>query len=337
LSNFDIDEKMENSAKIDYLRKYGESAISYTTIQPDILDLFEDGLGYVSYARKWGANLIVGDPICSVERRIDFLRHVVGQLHNPSFVQVNAKTAAVLDREFGYKIVSIGVETELDVQEYQLLNDPKKRNLRSYIRKGEAQATVEEATLDELESRHGIGLSEIVSMTEEWQAGKTVTGQLRFLLREHGHEPEPYVRKFYSITPDHRLMGYVYFNPMFRDGEPYGYCADAMRSAGEASKGHVAYIIMKAMEAFRAEGKEILSLGLSPCYGLAPVTEFSTSRRAHFFISRFGALGNRFFNLRGIAENKRQYRAREVPVYMAFKRMLSAPELLRLIKCIGLI
>jgi len=328
---------MDDATKVEYLRQYGSSAISYTTIQPGILDYYGEGTGYVSYARQWGANLIVGDPVCAVDKRTDFIRRVVGELRNPTFVQVNAETAAVLDREFGYKIVPIGVETEMDIQHYQLLNDTKKRNLRSVIRKGEAQATVEEMTLDELESRHGIGIDEICAMTDEWKSGKTATQQLRFLLREHTHEPEAYVRKFFSVTPDQRLMGYVYFNPMFRDGEPYGYCADAMRAAAGSSKGHVAYIIMKAMETFRAEGREILSLGLSPCYGLRPVAYFNTSKRAYFFINRFGALGNRYFNLRGIAEHKRQYRAREVPVYFAFKRLLSAPELLRLIKCIGLI
>jgi len=49
------------------------------------------------------------------------------------------------------------------------------------------------------------------------------------------------------------------------------------------------------------------------------------------------ALWPKLVNRCGVPEHKRQYRGEEIPVYIATKRVLVVTELLRLIRCIGLI
>lgn len=148
--------QMPFERKIPYLQQHGSHAISYSTLQQGLYDFWVQDIGYVSYANYWGYNFILGNPICSDENRFEFLHRIVRSLKNPVFAQITGIVGRLLYEQHGYKVTQLGIETYLPIQEYNLQNDTKKRNLRSYIRKGQEQSSVYELTKEQRESLFGI-------------------------------------------------------------------------------------------------------------------------------------------------------------------------------------
>lgn len=311
---------MTAEEKINYLKKYGSEPISYSTLQEGLNDFHAENVGFMSYANYWGYNFVLGGPVCSEKYNLQFLTNAIQILQEPTFVQIGKKTAKVLHDAFGYKITQLGIETNISIQEYQLQNDPEKRNLRSFMRKGKEQSVVYELTQSELKERFGISPSDLDGLSKKWLSNKTSKEQLKFLVRNTVYEDEPFVRKFYSIGRNNKLMGFVFFNPLFNNDEVVGYCADIMRASDAASKGHVAYMILAALEKFKAEGKVILSLGLSPCANIRK-SEFHHDVITFLLLKMFFNYGNRIYNFKGIYDNKKQYRGVEEEVFVAIKKV----------------
>ncbi|MEM9444312.1 MAG: DUF2156 domain-containing protein [Verrucomicrobiota bacterium] len=320
-----------------YLKRYGSDPIAYSTIQSGLRDYYIADSGYASYASCLGSHFILGSIICSDKDLENFATEVIKDLGCPSFVQINKSFARLLHDHFGYKVTKIGVESQLHTQSYELSNDYKKRNLRSYIRKGERQSNIYELTIEGLSKQFDISVGDIECVTKQWLSQKKRKKQIRFLTRETIYEDEPGVRKFYSIDKNNELIGFVFFNPIYSEGETVGYCADHMRVVKGASKGHVAYIIMKAFEKLKQEGISYLSLGLSPFYRLGSDTDFKESLglRALFqFLYRYG---NRLHNFKGLSSYKAQFRGDEHDVYVATKSINPIKDVLAFHKYMGLI
>lgn len=325
--------------KMSYLRQFGSHAISYSTLQPGLNDFHLDGIGYASYANYWGYNFILGDPICAAENMPYMVRMIVRNLDHPLFAQVSGTVGRHLHEHHGYKVTQLGIETALPVQEYSLGNDTRKRNLRSFVRKGQEQSTVYELTKQERESRFGITDADMIALTDRWFSDKPGKKMLFLLVRKSVYEDEPFVRKFYSIDANHRLLGFSFFNPLFKDGEVIGYCADSFRAIQSASKGHVSYIIIKAWEKFKEEGKQILSLGLSPCADVGK-TDMRHSTLIYHLEKLFYRYGNTLYNFKGLDYNKKQYHAVETPTFVATpsRNLIGAMmETTAFNKCVGLI
>lgn len=326
---------MDETEKIERLKKWGSSPISYSILQKGLCDYY-NASGLVSYANYLTYNFVLGDPICPEYEKIDFLQEVITKLKFPAFVQVQEDTARLLHDKFRYKINQLGIETSINIQTYSLLNDTKKTNVRAFIRKGNAQSKVYELTQEELRRDFNITIQDMVKFSEEWLSGKTKKKDLRFLIRNIVYEDEPFVRKFYSITQDGKLMGFVFFNPIFKEDRIIGYCADMMRSSKESSKGHIAYVIFSAIEKFKQEKKDIVSLGLSPCANLT-YSDFRQDHVTFYMLKMFYYFGNKVYNFKGINEHKRQYQGLEYKVYSATHRTFPWIENFAINKYIGIV
>src|SRR5260370_24121425 len=77
-------------------------------------------------------------------------------------------------------------------------------------------------------------------------------------------DQEEDVRKFVAYDKEGRVAGFVFYDPMYREGKVFGYSANISR-CDERRFGRLATAIhMAAIEKFRGEGKEILNLLLAP-------------------------------------------------------------------------
>ena len=323
--------------KLNYLKKFGSNPIAYSTMQDGLNDYLEENVGYASYGSLVDYNFVLGDPICSEDTKKPFLDHIVKKMKNPTFYQVDFNTAKILHDEHKYKIIQFGVETNLMLDTYTLTNDSKKKNLRAYKRKGEKQSKVYELTQKELQERFNVTRQDLLKISEGWKNGKTSKHKLSFLARKAVYKDEPYVRKFYSIDSDNNLLGFVFFNPIFKNNKVTGYSADIMRASSKASSGHVCYMIMAAIDIFKEENVECVSLGLSPCADIKKTRRFKCSYTLYHVFKWLFKHGNKFYSFKGLAENKRTYRGKTKKVYVATRRAMPLIELLLLGKYMGVL
>lgn len=334
-SNTHSDSRMPVAQKLNLLRMYGRNPISYSSVQEGLFDYHMSSLGFASYGRRGSHRFVLGDPLCSSDDCAALLQAIVRDLKNPAFVQVSESSAEILHRQFGYKVTQLGVETNIPVQEYHLENDTRKRNLRAFVRKGRAQTDVRELTERELKAR-GVSEGDLERLTEDWLSDKASSKPLRLLVRNTVYADEPHVRKFYSFDHANQLQGFVFFNPMFEHGRVFGYCADIMRASSSATKGHVPYMIISALDKFRSEGISVVSLGLSPCAGLRK-GPFRHDAITYAILRKLYQYGNALYSFKGIHENKREYNAPETRVYVATRRRFSLPELWAITRYIGIL
>ena len=291
---------------IELLKRHGSQSIAYSTLQSDLNHRIEPGRGYAAYGSCLNHNFMLGNPICSLDEMADFIGNAVSDLNDPAFVQIDRETAKLLHDRFGYKVTRFGVETFLSIQNYCLEGDTAKSRLRASIRRGREVTDVFEFSQAELNERFSIGPVELDAVTKAWIATKKIKRQLRFLTRQPVYHDEPFVRKFYSIDADQNLQGFIFFDPIFEEGEVVGYCPSVMRARPGASMGHVAYILFMAMDVFKAEGKELLSLGLSP--SLPDRSGFRHDPLTFHGLKLLYRYGNSFYNFRGMSYYKNQFK-----------------------------
>ena len=320
---------------IGYLKDHGSQSIDYSTLQDHLDHHVINDIGYAAYGNQSGHRFVLGGPICSREHMVEFIQSLVGALGNPAFVQIDKKTAELLHDQFGYKITRLGIETFLPIQDYSLYDDSKKSRLRASVRRGRERARVLELDQSALMDRFAIDETDLGELSMQWIDVKTNKRPLRFLLRKATYSDEPYVRKFYSIDDDNNVLGFIFFDPIFKNGDIIGYCPSVIRTKPGAPMGHAAYILFEALAEFKEENRKIISLGLSP------VTP-SRSAFRHDLMTFYGLkflyeYGNRMYNFSGMSYYKKQFKGSSVDSYCATRKTFSAFESLAIARYVGFV
>src|SRR5690554_7502963 len=55
------------SERVSYLKRFGGHSQSFSTLQPDMQYFDVPDVGYMAYRRKWGATIVLSDPVCAPE------------------------------------------------------------------------------------------------------------------------------------------------------------------------------------------------------------------------------------------------------------------------------
>lgn len=319
------------SSFLPYIIQYGTNSVSYSALQSNLRYWHKRDVGFAPYGSYSGYNFVLGRPLCPDDHLVEFLELFIKDLNNPAFVQIGEAVAQVLHDSFGYKVTQMGIEHFLNIQNYFLENDPQKGRLRASLRRGLKKAKVYELTQAQLMNWFGIFPKDLEHLSSDWLARKTFKKPLSFLIRKPIYEDEPFVRKFYSIDAYNNLQGFIFFSPIFKEGRVTGYCTDIMRASAKAPYGHVAYMILQAINKFKKEGKDFLSLGLSPEINNAKAS-MRHDKLTHHSLKFLYKYGNNLFNFKGIYRYKKQFRGITKPSYIATRRRIPASELLALLQ-----
>ncbi|KQS64084.1 hypothetical protein ASG39_12935 [Rhizobium sp. Leaf371] len=321
---------LDAPARLELLRKYGDFSVAYSTYaQPD-LQYFGDAEGYIAYATKMGHTFVLGDPVADPARRADYIRRFVAASNAPCFVQTSRETAAVLET-LGYRINHMGVDTKLSLDTHSFSG---KRN--ETIRYSERWLLKKNYRLIECDGSIA-DAQKVRDISSNWRSGRIVSRrEMRFLNRPFGVQLAPFMRRFLIIDPDGHPVAVLDFDPIFRTGEVIGYTVAFKRKLAGTTPHAEIGLTKFATDRFAAEGRAIVTFGLSP---LAAITEsgFLESRiwrslfERAFHSKRVNA---RIFNLQGQAAFKRRFHGEEIPTYIGFKRRtpLEILSLLRLLK-----
>lgn len=310
---------------LELIRQHGVASLSYSALQEGMLWYVKPGVGFIQYEQLATVRhnaVCLGDPICAPDKMEELLQEFVAHFPDPIMIHISKETANILAKpEFGFFINEMGVETIIDVQTFTLTGSKKE-----YLRSQRNRATKDGVVIAEV-SDSTVTAQQLKHISEEWMHKKANHDhELAFLVRPAVFENEPDVRKFVAMI-NRDIIGFVFFDPMYRDGKIYGYMANILRTLGERSYSVTDDIIIEAMAVFKNEGIEQLSLGFSPFFDVADTGEFNFSKPLHDLFKYAYEHANHLYSFKSLAFHKERYRpdqpgARHVKVYCASKHAL---------------
>ena len=319
--------------RLNLVRQHGAFTMAYSTAVQKHLKYFGDRDGYIAFGRRWGISFALADPVVNSFGKSRLIREFIAEHPNACFCQTSRCTAEILSK-LGWFVNEMGVDTRIELPEYDF-NGKRKEWMRygdSWIRKRGYQ--VVELDIDsDIEI-----LAEGVS--EAWKATRTVKKkEVRFLNRPIEFRHEVDTRKFFLIDPEGRLLAFVFFDPVYRNGEIVGYTSCTKRRHPDTPRHGEAAIMKQAIERFQSEGLEFITLGLSP---LAEIEdkEFHSSGPTRWMFRaavKAGWLNRHFYNLRGHSEYKKRFAGENEKVYFASRNRWNARRIFALLSLTGAI
>ncbi|MES2660601.1 MAG: DUF2156 domain-containing protein [Verrucomicrobiota bacterium] len=312
-----------------FLRQYGGEALSYATIQEGMEYFIDDELGYIAFttithpvfARK-PKRIVLSDPVCSREN----LWELTGKFlqDNPSavFVVISEHFAEVL-RDMGFKVNCIGPEPELPIQTYNTNGNWRDLDM---IKRARNEAKREGVVIRE-EKLEDIAPEKMEAVSSKWMGTKILNDrEIWIYARRPIWESEPDVRKFIAYDKLGEIIGFVFYDPVYRDGAVVGYSANTSR-CDESRYGRLATAVhMEAVDIFRGEGKEILNLCLAPFVRLQ-LGKYNDDKITKLFFELSEQYGNQIYNFKGLAFHKSKYRVKEKPLYFASKSLFTSNDI----------
>mmetsp|Transcript_99964 Transcript_99964/g.214105 ORF Transcript_99964/g.214105 Transcript_99964/m.214105 type:complete len:365 (+) Transcript_99964:94-1188(+) len=299
----------------NYMRRFGRFPSAYLHLQDGLkhFELLDVGLvTYYAGDLLGRMNLVCAPPLCvpdRVELLVDhFLREVPGQM---IFGGVDAATAKCL-RCHGYQTTVLGTDFSIPVQNFQIAGGRMKhlRRIRNLHRQG---LVVREQTWDEVDQ------DTVRAISDAWLGSKSgPQKELRALTRPAEFADEWQVRKFYVYGSDGAMLGFVHFDPYFRRGRVLGYTANILRAWPEARPhGLLDYAVLCALEKFRDEGVEALSLGMSPLHGIRRTP--GDNEALAWLLNTTYEYGEAIYPFKGVASHKSRWRGDQAPLYACTK------------------
>lgn len=307
--------------RIDKLKQYGRGSLAYSSLQAGMQYYMNDQLGYCAYVPLSDSEdsvCVLADPICSKENLRAFLDAFLLEKKDPIFLHASHDTAEILN-ERGFSVNELGVETIIEIQKFTLSG-----NKRQALRQARNNAKRDNLVCREVLSSDPEMRKAFRKISEEWMKHKVMNdSEMQFIVRPIVYVDEIDVRKFVALKGD-TVVGFIIFDPIYENGKVKGYIANHLRSNLDRSYSVVDFILLEALDIFKAEGKEELSLGLSPLAKVDDSEEFRHSKllTTHFKYSFEKA--NFLYNFKNLYRHKSKYRpelpgAHEEKVYCCMK------------------
>ncbi len=301
-----------------FLRRHGREALSYATLQAG-MEYFVDDCGYIAYttalhpvfARR-PKRIAFSDPVCAPQDYRKVISSFLSVNPHAVFACISEACAEVL-RELRFKVNCLGCEVELPVQTYNTNGNWKELDL---IKRARNEARREGVEIRE-ENIETVNRDELNAVSARWIGAKKVNDrEIWIYARRPVFSAEEDVRKFVSYDREGHVAGFAFYDPIYREGQVIGYSANVLRSDERRFGRLPTAMHMAAMEKFRAEGKEVLNLNLSPFVKLEQ-GKFNDDLGCKLFFKLSARYGNEIYNFQGLAFHKSKYRGSEKCLYFA--------------------
>ena len=295
-----------------YFKQYGDSCMSYSGLQDGLEYFYIEGIGYIAYLNykhflyaPRGIRIALANPVCSKKDVSYLLEQFIATFPHVIFIQISREVAQTLDA-LGHRINQFGIETELAIPSYDL-----KGKHKSSLRQWKNKCVREQVEVEEIDLSQCNIIPEIESLSETWLRNKGGK-QLSFINRPFLYQDEEDTRCF--IAKQHnKLIGISVFDPLYRDNKVIGYYHNVDRIVDEAPHGVSPYLILRAMEAFKKEQVEILSLGMSPLYSLGK--EFNYNKVSRKLLRYSYNNMNFLYPFQGNTNHKKKFAGEQKRVY----------------------
>ncbi|MET0170603.1 MAG: phosphatidylglycerol lysyltransferase domain-containing protein [Aliihoeflea sp.] len=294
--------------------QHGDFSLAYSSAVQAGLAHFGDARGYIAHGRKMGSLIALGDPVCAKDDRADLLDAFIDAAKTPCFAEIGRDTAENLAGR-GFRVAMIGIDSSLDLASFDF-SGKRKETVRY------SERWLEKKGYQIAEAENVAGAEEMIAeLSARWRQSRIVKKrEMSFLNRPLLETGGPMMRRFVLIEPDGRIGCLVYFDPICRDGEVVGYLTAFKRKLPDTTSHAEIGLTKRAVDTFKAEGRERVMLGLSPLCDIEPsgFAESAPFRAMLRGLYRSGAVNRKVFNLQGHAAFKRRFHGREEPRYFAW-------------------
>ena len=306
-----------------FLKRHGREALSYPTLQAG-MEYFIDDCGYIAYvtaqhpvfARK-PKQIAFSDPVCAQKDYPKILGNFLARHPRAVFGCISAECAEVL-HDLKFKVNCIGCEAELPIQTYNTKGNWKELDM---IKRARNEAKREGLVIRE-EIIEKVDPEQLAAISRKWIGVKKVNDrEIWIYARRPVLEAEPDVRKFVAYDREGKVAGFVFYDPMYRDGNVFGYAANIARGDEQRFGRLITAIHMEAVDQFKTEGKEALNLALAPFVRLDD-GKFNDDWGAKKFFELSAKYGNSIYNFTGLAFHKSKYRGNDKFLYFAARSLL---------------
>jgi lysylphosphatidylglycerol synthetase-like protein (DUF2156 family) len=311
-----------------FLKRHGREALAYPTLQAG-MEYFVDDCGYIAYVTarhpvfaRQPKQIVFSDPVCAQQDYPKIIRHFLSTRPRAVFTCVSEPCAEVL-HGMKFKVNCIGGEAELPIQTYNTKGNWKELDM---IKRARNEAKREGITIRE-ETIENVDHEQLAAVSSKWIGTKKVNDrEIWIYARRPVLETEPDVRKFVAYDRAGRVAGFVFYDPMYRDGDAFGYAANIARGDEQRFGRLITAIHMAAMEQFKTEGRETLNLALAPFVKLDG-GKFNDDWGAKKFFELSAKYGNSIYNFTGLAFHKSKYRGGEKFLYFASRSFWPANDI----------
>lgn len=307
--------------RMDYMRKYGSHCMSFSTLQPNMKFFDMPGKGFIAYMQKWGNQMVLSDPICRPEDREALIGAFLAKFKRTGFIQITEPVARLIHERFGFYTTQFGIETVIDLESWNL-SGKKKQILRTSLNQARKKGIVIRENPEE--TRHH-------ELSQKWIATRKIKNrEIGFLIRPMVMDHEENTRKFFAYEDD-ELIGFVFFDPIYKDGEIVSYVPNISRFSHDFRQGIFYALITHAIDTFKKEGLKEVNLGLSILVldDENASCESGLLKKAERLIFRYG---NFIYNFKGIAFTKSRFEGKTNRFYRGHKWRFPALKLLTMFK-----
>ncbi len=312
--------------RLELIKLYGSHSLAYATLQTDscgnpLLEYFDTDDGFLAFSTThcFGTRQIVlGEPICSHDDMEGMLAAFIKRYPRAVFLQIGEFVGRCLEK-LGFLVNRFGTETILDIESFSL-KGLRRQDIRTLLNRAH-RGCVEVRTLPNVDESP----LDVEQVSFEWLQSRVVrSSELRFMVRPVLHTGEPYVRRLYAFARE-KLVGFAYYDPIFRSGRIVGYHAMTNRFSASAPGG-TSYLLDVTMAALlKDEGVPHLALGFAPFSRVGERELFRHSWVAKRSFSFNYSCLNSLYNFRGQDLRKRKFCGRSLPLYFASKGRLLRP------------
>jgi lysylphosphatidylglycerol synthetase-like protein (DUF2156 family) len=317
---------LTEKVRLRALREHGNFALAYSaTFQPG-LDYFGDGEGFLAYKQVGSSAFVLSNPVAPIRGCEHLIRSFMNGRSDVCFWQASRPVAKILEK-IGFRVNEMGTETRIALGGYDF-EGPRKRNFRRALhRAAGCSYTIAERSVTSLNRE------ELQTVSDRWRQTRGVKHrEMTFLTRPAILDNEVDVRKFFTFDHKGRLLAFAFFDPIYNRGQVVGYLCSAKRRLPEADA-LVGYAILhQAIRTFQAEGREMLSLGLSPLCGVED-KELCSNRLVRFgfrAVYRSRLFNKLIYPLQGFAAHKGAFCGSTEQTYCAFRRGLTLSHLAKM-------
>ncbi len=312
--------------RIAYLREYGSHCMSFSALQPGMKYFDMPGRGYIAYAEKWGIRGVLSDPVCDAKDWEILIEAFIKGGGRTGFAQVSEPVAELLHEKFGLYATQFGVESIIDLKNWDL-KGKKKQVLRT---------SLNQAVKSGIYVRENYEERRYNQLSREWVKTRKVRNrEIRFLIRPMNMEYQEGTRKFFAYRGD-ELIGFIFFDPVYSQNRVIGYVPNISRFSQSFRQGIFYTIMLQAMETFREEGVEQIHLGLSPLV-VGDRDRHYESKITKKLIRLLYQYGNGIYSFKGIYFTKSRFRGKDYPTFCSHRRNVPLREIITLFKISNLL
>jgi len=316
-----------------YLHQWGQQSLAYSAIQPSLKHFEIPNIGLISYRNSTGYTVALGNPLCSPDDRAFLLQQFIAQYPHVLFSQVDGPTVDAL-RSLNFYCTPMGMDAFIDIHHFTLQGKAK-RDLRHYRNRCNAAEVQIREVKDTPANRF-----EMQQLSKCWLRSKKVPSRkLSFLIRPLSPIPEQDTRIFIAEKGS-QAIGFVVFDPMYNRGSISGYTASILRALPASPEGCLDTITLNAIERFKREGLQTLSLGVMPMYKMKETAQQfgkGSSPLYHLCRALYASPWQALSNLPGLSFHKSRYRPTVKPVFVATASPIGLGSMSALTRCCGLL